>query len=261
MLDEDRAAWPSCIPQGSLPPESVNLFRDCVVKLMRCRSFFVLAAVVAGSALSAGRADAVMLGFQERFETDSGFFWAGGPGTGVLPSGGPAGTGDPFLQVVADASGPGGRLTTHNNGSDWVGNYLAAGVTGVAMDLKNFSAQPLTIRIAVKEGSGPTSPGFSTSNAAAFQLPADGQWHRAVFQLTAAEMVQIGNPAGGLPGLLGGGMSEFRILHSTTPSLMGAVISATLGVDNITAIPVPGTAAVCGLGFLVLARRRRRAVP
>src|SRR5215203_3475115 len=70
-----------------------------------------------------------------------GWFAGGGPvgqvppvAPTVIATGGPGGAGDSFLQIVANGSlGPGGRLVVMN-GAQWAGNYLAAGISGVAMD-------------------------------------------------------------------------------------------------------------------------------
>src|SRR5262249_42000565 len=69
-----------------------------------------------------------------------------------IPNGGPRGAGDNYLQLT---SGPGGsaRMAMINTGS-WLNDFVAAGVTGLTMDLKNFGTSPLPIRIAIREASG-----------------------------------------------------------------------------------------------------------
>src|ERR1051325_3337213 len=67
----------------------------------------------------------------------SAFGWTNGdlaPDPVVIATGGPGGMGDAFLQVTANGSGAGGRLTVFNR-AQWTGNFLAAGVGAVEMDL------------------------------------------------------------------------------------------------------------------------------
>ncbi|NLX21212.1 MAG: hypothetical protein GXY55_06000 [Phycisphaerae bacterium] len=106
------------------------------------------------------------------------------------------------------------------------------------MDLLNLGAIDLEMRILVGGNFGDW-----TSNSA-FTVPADGQWHRAVFGLTANELVWGGDQGGNSANLedalryCGG----FHIRHQageplgwrgTTP------IASSLGIDNVTAVPEP----------------------
>ncbi|MFN7020601.1 MAG: hypothetical protein ACK4WH_04635 [Phycisphaerales bacterium] len=153
-------------------------------------------------------------------------------------------------------------MTVYNRTDRWLGDYVGAGVTRIEMDLRNFTTQPLTIRIGLKQFTGQGVPGYATSNAKAFILPADGRWHRAGFDLTDSDMVPINGPFVSLTEVLSGGVNgfqELRIVHSLSPSLQGDNISGTMGIDNITAIPAPGAVAVLTLaGGPSLRRVRRR---
>lgn len=212
----------------------------------------VVASVGAGSAGSA-RAT-VVLGQVDDFQAGTSALWGGGSGPLVQDNGGPAGAGDRFLQQTADGSGSGGKLSMYNH-DQWIGDYTTAGVTAIEMDLKNFSTQSLSMRIAFKEGLGPSAPGYSFTTA--ITLPNDGDWHHAVFSLDAAKFTTIGAPSP-FAGIMGGLMQEFRILHSTTPSLSGNNITGSVGVDNIRAIPSPGAGSLALAGVLAGRRRRRR---
>jgi len=78
----------------------------------------------------------------------SGLFNAHPP---INVAGGPGGAGDAFLQVEAHGgSGPGSKLVTFNQ-DQWRGDYLAAGVTAIRMDIKNFSDNALTIRLLAQQ--------------------------------------------------------------------------------------------------------------
>src|SRR6185369_14151627 len=53
------------------------------------------------------------------------------------PTGGPAGAGDHYRQLVANGTpGAGGRLSALN-GSQWALTYIAAGITAIRMDVNN----------------------------------------------------------------------------------------------------------------------------
>jgi len=65
---------------------------------------------------------------------------AGGPGPIHVASGGPDGGG--FVRI----SHTGFHVGTKNT-SQWSGNYLAGGVTGITMDLKHLSGDPLNVRL------------------------------------------------------------------------------------------------------------------
>jgi hypothetical protein len=211
---------------------------------------------------AAGRADPI-LGQIDTFEDGTTQGWAVGspsppdpfPPVNV-PNGGPAGAGDHYLQITSDAGRAGGRLTVFNR-SQWAGNFLAAGVGAVEMDLKNFGTTPLSMRIALKSGVGIGSPGFASTNP--FVLPADGQWHHAVFPIDEADLTRIGSTTLTLTDLLSN-VAEFRILNSAAPALNGDRINTQVGVDNIQAdapLPEPSSLVLLGLGTAGLAGWRR----
>ena len=170
-----------------------------------------------------------------------------------IASGGPAGANDNYLRVTSTGGfGAGSRLVTLNNNQRWTGNFNTDGVTAVTMDLKNFAqnpaAQPLRVRIAF-EGAGGTWFASTTP----FLLN-DGNWRPARFDLTASALTRIEGSATLANTLTS--VTEFRILHSSAPNYRGDTIAATLGIDNIRAIPEPAGVAVVAV-LLPLLRRRR----
>ena len=98
------------------------------------------------SALSVGQIDT----FQDG--TTQGWHVGGGPNLPeafppVIPDGGPNGSGDQFLQVESTGgAGPGSRLSVLNT-SQWAGNYVAASITAIAMDVRNFGPEDLSLRL------------------------------------------------------------------------------------------------------------------
>src|SRR5690242_10432873 len=65
--------------------------------------------------------------------------------------GGPGGPADQYLKLVANGGDfapetAGSRLTVLN-GAQWAGNYVAAGIRAIAMDVNNFGPDPLFLRL------------------------------------------------------------------------------------------------------------------
>jgi hypothetical protein len=206
--------------------------------------------------LSATSAFGVVIGQVDTFQ-DGLDNWQGGVGGfSVAPTGGPAGAGDQYLQLSSGASPLPPRLVGFND-SQWLGNFTAAGVTAVAMDLLNTGTTPLTMRVAIREGtSGSTTPGYATSNADAFILPADGQWHHAVFDLDAASLTGFNSPQPLATDLAN--VKDFRILESAAPSGVGDMVTAQVGVDNVTAVPEPSALALIAIAAAFILPRARR---
>jgi hypothetical protein len=216
----------------------------------------ISAAVLACGVASAAAASPI-LNQVNNFSAGATSNWSNG-GNAADPvnvsTGGPAGANDSFLRVNANGGGgPGSRLVTYNRGSQWTGNFSAAGVTAVSMDLKNFGSSPLSMRIGLE---GPNSTWYVSSQP--FTLAADNAWHTATFPLTIAGMTNAGGSA--TLGSVLGQVSEFRILDNPSVDYHGALISSSFGVDNVRAVPEPASAAVLAAALLPLMGRRRAAV-
>jgi hypothetical protein len=182
--------------------------------------------------------------------------WTNGGGAADpvnVNGGGPAGAADRFLRVTSSGgSGAGSRLVTLNNNQRWTGNFSTATdrVDAVTMDLKNFGSTPLSMRIAFEESGGAW---YATTTA--FALPADSAWHAARFDLSDAALTRVSGSTPLATALTR--VTEFRVLHSTTPDYRGAAVASSFGVDNIAAVPEPGALAATGMFLPLLARRRR----
>jgi len=174
---------------------------------------------------------------------------AGGASLANIAGGGPAGALDRYLQVSSGSFGSVPNLITFNS-SQWTGNYALAGVTQIAMDLKNFGTSALPIRIAIRESSG---AGYSSSDGVAggaFILPVDNAWHHWEFSLSASALAAIGAPQPLATELTA--VPQLRLLSSAVASTSGDLLNAQIGVDNITAVPEPATLLTAALGFAVL---------
>jgi len=236
------------------------------------RTRFALTATLALS----GSAQAVSIGQVQAFDgqTNPGwitsFFGAMNPNPPSVVSSSNL-SGD-AMQLVAtgDAmvprSQPGGKLTAFEVGGLWSGDYIGAGVSGITMDLYNSQdSAALSVRLllmsfnddfSVLQGAFYSSDPVSIDPAQTLDA--------ALFSLNR----------GALTDLLGGGsdynavlsdVDSVRIFHNPNGGTFiggpfGAgqpapFVSATLEVDNITAVPEPATAVLLSLGLLGLAAR------
>lgn len=197
-------------------------------------------------------AHALTLGQIDDFQDGTAQDWRIGVGPiSNIANGGPAGAGDHYIQYASlGGGGPQSRMVILNT-SQWLGNYTAAGITAIAMDLNNLSSQSLSMRLAFFFDS---SDGYVSTTP--FSLSANSGWQHATFALNAANFTTIGSP-GDFNTFLSDFDGQLRVLSSTSPSLLGDSIAATLGVDNVQAIPEPGTFVMAGIGILALIYLRR----
>jgi hypothetical protein len=214
-------------------------------------------AVVLAMLMLAARAHAISLGQIDDFQDGTTQNWTDGspsPNPPVnISDGGPAGVGDAFLQdVSAGGDGAGGALVMFNF-TQWIGDYVAAGVDAIEADMANLGADPLHMRIAFQGAAGTQ---YGSTDAAV--LPADGEWYHLRFDLTAVTLIEGEDSLD----VVLANLTTLRILSSEAgPAWKGDRIAATLGVDNITAVaavPLPAAAwmLLAALGATAGLRRR-----
>jgi hypothetical protein len=175
-----------------------------------------------------------------------------------VEDGGPGGAGDSYLEMVSSGgSGAGSRMVSFNR-SQWASDddYLSAGITGLSIDLNNFSDLSLTVRVAYSDETGPSGTWYASSQG--ISLSAGSGWTPASFSLLEGDLTRV-NGTGSYDDVFTS-VSEVRILHSDSPDFQGDAVAATLGVDNITAVPEPSTHALilgcAALAFVVWSRTR-----
>lgn len=165
----------------------------------------------------------------------------------VLVDSGPLGPGDNALRVTSNGgTGAGSRLVVFNE-TLWTGDYIASGILAIAADLRNSGTTTLSFRL------GFDGPGGKFVTAASTVAAFSGWAHR-IFDISPASLISAGgsNAAATLAGV-----TELRILHSSTVDYRGAQISSGFLVDNIQAVPEPGTGALlCLAGAGLLFRKR-----
>jgi hypothetical protein len=204
---------------------------------------------------------AVAIGQIDTFQNATTQSWTNGgvPDPINVATGGPAGSGDRFLEIQSGTFGGGSRLVAFNR-NQWTGNFSSAKVSKIAVDLKNLgtSSTPLSIRLALRSGTSSSgTPGYASTTA--FSLPHDNLWHHTVFLLGSANLTAINNPSP-LSTFLQS-VAEFRLLSAPSPSLLGDSTSGQFGVDNLQAVAEPSSiiAAVVGTGCLAGFARLARA--
>lgn len=176
-----------------------------------------------------------------------------------VPDAGPAGVGDNALQISSSGiGGAGTRYLAFNSALDWIGNYTAAGVTGIQFQVNNTGAADLNLRFALNGSGGwfVTAPMVVSSGS--------GWLGPQSFDLTASALLAVE-----------GTDVNATLADVTEVQIMSALDLPTLGVggrprgdsfagealfDNFTAIPEPSTLAmlVSLAGMVALRSRRRR---
>jgi hypothetical protein len=218
---------------------------------------------------------AVILGQVQTFDDPvSGWVVGAGPLIGsptnvpLEPTGGPAGAGDPYMLLESTGTdGPGSRLTAQNFDL-WAGNYIAAGVNRIRMDVRNFDLTDVFLRLLFLEFDSTGAPRSAAFSTDAVLVGAGSDWQTIEFDVSPGALTAIPEPFLPLasPASSLANTGELRIFHNPDPFFAvggNPAIAATLGVDNITAaaIPEPGTWPLLLSGLLVfigLAGRRRR---
>ncbi|HLF64084.1 MAG TPA: T9SS type A sorting domain-containing protein [Saprospiraceae bacterium] len=146
----------------------------------------------------------------------------------VVNTGGPAGDDDAFLRNVSSGGmGAGGKWVMFNQSVNWIGNYIAAGVIRISIDVRNTGSQNVHMRIAFN------GPGGTISSSAVFTVVPDTVWQSIEFVIDPQAFIPL--MAGGDATMTLSAVNEFRILSNPMPDNVGAEIVATVDIDNIHA--------------------------
>jgi hypothetical protein len=224
-----------------------------------CSRSIATAGLAAALTLAQGAA-AVTLGQIDDFEDGTTQGWVvgiGGMGThpappAVVATGGPGGADDSYLLLTAIGGfGAGGRFAVIN-ASQWSGDYTTSGISGIAMQVNNVGVSDLSLRLLFEDPMG-GPPSNAAISSEAIVVPAGSGWISILFPIAPDVMTAV---FGSVPAALGNA-TAVRLFHGADAIFPGEPIVAQLGVDDIRAVPEPGTALLCAFGIAALAARRR----
>ncbi len=198
--------------------------------------------------LSSQPAAALSLGLISDFEDGSLQGWDPLRGNTANRPGGPAGS-TRFLEVSVSSSA---RLAAFNAG---LGFTIDAGVTDILIDMQRPAGQsPLEMRMVLF---GPGTGNRWTSTFAQL-VPGDGVWRTYSFSVLEADLTRVAG-AGTYTDLTNNFNRLMFRWDAGGPSAGGTPgASGTIGWDNITAVPEPGTGALLALGLGLAGLLRRR---
>ena len=171
----------------------------------------------------------ITIGQTDDFEDGTTQDWRNGrntPDVSNVATGGPDGAGDAYLQIVADGSFIAGRLVAFNT-EQWAGDFTAAGVTTVTLDLNNTGTSDLVVRLWIE---GPGGDFVSTDG---LFLGAGSGWQAASFSVQPGDLTASGGTD------VNATLSDvfrFRVYHGPAASAPGPNVVGELGLDNITAV-------------------------
>ncbi len=217
------------------------------------RSRIGMTAIALTAACVGGHARAALVGTTDDFQSGTVNDWYGGTITANVGNG-VAGAADRFLtvQTNGNTAGSGSHLAVHNSETRWNGNYITEGVTGFTVDLRNMGTSTLTMRL-VLFGLGTRY----TSTTGISLAPGSG-WQHITFPVSQSSLTRVLGT--GVYGDVIGSVNQIMFRHDDgTPSSGGTTVNGMVGIDNITAIPAPGTGVLLTAGVCMGTRRRRPA--
>jgi hypothetical protein len=170
----------------------------------------------------------------------------------VTQNAGPAGAGDHRLSIFSNGSaGPGGRLAVFSEAGDWTGDYTAAGITGVSVDLRNIGGGTLSIRLGID------GPGGRYSSDVAVALPTPSLWTPVTFSLRPEDLVHVTGTGTGIAEDTLAAVSQIRFIHNPSPDFRAIRAPGSFALDNIVAVPEPSAGILFLFAVAVTLKRRR----
>jgi hypothetical protein len=188
---------------------------------------------------------ALSIGQVDTFQTDTDGWTVNLLGMGVHPAppitvpDGPAGGDDRSLLIRAvGGAGPGSRLSTVNFMGQWAGDYLAAGINAISMDVRNLTLFDLYLRLMFEDPVlGP--PENIAYSADPIFIPAGAAWTSVVFPIGVSDLAAgLGDVTTALTNT-----TAIRLYHSFADNFPNPVfpidsVVGEIAVDNIRALGV-----------------------
>ena len=242
---------------------------------------FIFRSTIAALALAfyAQTAFAVTIGQVDDFEDGTTMNWGVAALMGVVhpfppinvPDGGPGGLGDNYLQLESDGMivlplNPGARMTAFNFLGQWSGDYIGAGISRITMDANNLGPNPLELRLLFLDLVDPFVPMPVVANIAVstvgLALASASGWTSLSFDISPTDLTPLFLTSA-VDALMN--TDVLRIYHHSDDSFPAAgaggsgidPVEAILGLDNITAVPVPPAMVLFVSGIAGLLARRR----
>lgn len=172
-----------------------------------------------------------------------------GSGTANIPDVGPTGVGDHSLEVTSFQ-----RFITYNN-DQWAGDWSTEAIKQVSMDVRHANAFDLVLWLGISKGTPePGAKGDNYVTDLSINVPGDENWHTLVFDVTAADFSVSPTNDAALPSVTDAlaAVFQFRIIHNTTRSFKGELVTGSMLLDNIQAVtvPEPTTMSLVGLSLM-----------
>ncbi|MCA9187816.1 MAG: dockerin type I domain-containing protein [Pirellulaceae bacterium] len=206
----------------------------------RTRDIRTLMVLVGLVLFSTTTCSAISLDQIDDFQSGSTLGWQGGSPSAVANAG-PNGAGDFALRQVATGSGGfGSRLIVHNS-AQWQGDWTAAGIEQISLDVRNPNNIPLSLRLGIAGPGGVSGGGTGDVWVTPpMSIPTGDVWQTVVFDVAPDNWINadLGTDINAALAAV----SEMRILHNANVDYRGAVVNASMFIDNIKPL-----AAVIGL--------------
>ncbi len=218
---------------------------------LRCRIGMLAVALATSGLVTHARAGIV--GTKDDFQSGTVNDWYGGTITANVGNG-VGGAADRFLtvQTNGNTAGSGSHLAIHNSETRWNGNYIAEGVTGFTVDLRNMGTTTLNMRLVI------FGLGTRFTSTTGISIAPGSGWQHLTFPVSQTSLTRVLGT--GAYADVVGSVNQIMFRHDDgTPSSGGTTVNGMVGIDNITAIPAPGAAGVLAAGMVIGARRRRPA--
>lgn len=196
----------------------------------------------------ASQAFAVTLNSPETFENGGTGQWSGGVSfSNVMDA--PSGGGTRALEVSTST-----RLALYNQTTDYAGDFLTAGVTGVRVWMRNPGNLPLSMRLVLHSGNQVDR----WTSSSALTLAAGSDWTLHTFSVASSDLLHVQGSQSYAESM--GDVWRVMFRHDVTGSANGTNIpGGVVRLDNIEVVPEPATISALAVGLLGVRRRFKRA--